>query len=64
MTGEKGDPVFPFWHRRKFNIFFGKMGAGKPMLSHKIYKELNAILVSEDDWLSTIYPEEILFVGS
>jgi predicted kinase len=41
-------------------IFFcGKMGAGKSTLSLKISQELNAILLSEDDWLSVIYPEEI-----
>jgi predicted kinase len=41
-------------------IFFcGKMGAGKSTLSRKISQELNAILLSEDDWLSTLYPEEI-----
>ncbi|WOB42207.1 ATP-binding protein [Thermoleptolyngbya oregonensis NK1-22] len=41
-------------------IFFcGKMGSGKSTLSCKIAKELNAILLSEDEWLSTIYPEEI-----
>ncbi|MEB3217697.1 MAG: ATP-binding protein [Nostocales cyanobacterium 94392] len=41
-------------------IFFcGKMGAGKSTLSRQISQELNAILLSEDDWLSTLYPEEI-----
>jgi predicted kinase len=41
-------------------IFFsGKMGAGKSTLSRKISQELNAIILSEDDWLSTLYPEEI-----
>ena len=40
-------------------FFCGKMGAGKSTLSQKISQELNAILVSEDEWLSAIYPEEI-----
>ncbi|BAZ40265.1 shikimate kinase [Calothrix sp. NIES-4101] len=41
-------------------IFFcGKMGAGKSTLSRQISQELNAIILSEDDWLSTLYPEEI-----
>ncbi|NJR66732.1 MAG: ATP-binding protein [Leptolyngbyaceae cyanobacterium CRU_2_3] len=41
-------------------IFFcGKMGSGKSTLAHKMSKEINAILLSEDQWLSTIYPEEI-----
>jgi len=41
-------------------IFFcGKMGAGKSTYSKKLTSELDAVLLSEDDWLSTIYPEEI-----
>lgn len=41
-------------------IFFcGKMGAGKSTMSQKLSEELNAILLSEDDWLSTLYPQEI-----
>lgn len=42
-------------------IFFcGKMGAGKSTCSEKLASELNAVLLSEDDWLSAIYPEEII----
>jgi predicted kinase len=41
-------------------IFFcGKMGAGKSTLSRQISQELNAILLSEDDWLSSLYSNEI-----
>lgn len=41
-------------------IFFsGKMGAGKSTYSRKLASELNAVFLSEDDWLSVIYPEEI-----
>ena len=41
-------------------IFFcGKMGAGKSTYSKNLASELNAIFLSEDDWLSAIYPEEI-----
>jgi predicted kinase len=40
-------------------FFCGKMGSGKSTLSRKISQELNAILLSEDDWLSVLYPEEI-----
>ncbi len=41
-------------------IFFcGKMGAGKSIYSKKLASELNAVLLSEDDWLSALYPEEI-----
>ena len=41
-------------------IFFcGKMGSGKSTYSKKLASELNAVLLSEDKWLSAIYPEEI-----
>ena len=41
-------------------IFFcGKMGAGKSTLSHEIASKEEAVLLSEDEWLKTIYPDEI-----
>ena len=40
-------------------FFCGKMGSGKSTYAKKLAKELNAILLSEDEWLSTIFPEEI-----
>ena len=40
-------------------FFCGKMGAGKSTYAKKMSNELNAVLLSEDDWLSAIYPEEI-----
>ncbi len=41
-------------------IFFcGKMGAGKSTLSREIASKEGAILLSEDEWLKTIYPDEI-----
>jgi len=41
-------------------IFFcGKMGAGKSTRSRQIAQELNAILISEDEWLGQLYPQEI-----
>ena len=41
-------------------IFFcGKMGAGKTSLSANEAKKKNAILLSEDEWLSQIYPDQI-----
>ena len=41
-------------------IFFcGKMGAGKSTKSKEVSKEKNAVLLSEDEWLSTLYPEQI-----
>jgi len=41
-------------------IFFcGKMGAGKTTKSRLIAKERNAVLLSEDEWLASIYPNKI-----
>lgn len=40
-------------------FFCGKMGAGKTTKSREISQERNAVLLSEDDWLSSIYPNSI-----
>jgi len=41
-------------------IFFcGKMGSGKSTLSREIADQKGALLLSEDEWLQTIYPDEI-----
>jgi len=41
-------------------IFFcGKMGAGKSTYSRKLADEMAAVFISEDEWLSVLYPEEI-----
>lgn len=41
-------------------IFFcGKMGAGKSTKSKQIANERNAVLISEDEWLASLYPGEI-----
>ena len=41
-------------------IFFcGKMGAGKSTKSKQVAAERNAVLISEDEWLETLYPGEI-----
>ena len=41
-------------------IFFcGKMGAGKSTQSKKIACDRNAVLVSEDEWLESLYPGQI-----
>ncbi|MCB1176376.1 MAG: ATP-binding protein [Leptospiraceae bacterium] len=41
-------------------IFFcGKMGAGKSTYAKNLSEELNAIFLSEDEWLSALFPEEI-----
>ncbi|MFM2479887.1 AAA family ATPase [Celerinatantimonas sp. YJH-8] len=45
-------------------IFFsGKMGAGKSTRSQKIALERHAVLLSEDEWLATLYPDQISSVA-
>ena len=45
-------------------IFFcGKMGAGKSTKSKEIALERNAILLSEDEWLESVYPGQITSFG-
>ena len=42
-------------------IFFcGKMGAGKSTKSKEFALENNAVLISEDEWLSILYPRQIV----
>lgn len=40
-------------------FFCGKMGAGKTTESREISQERNAVLLSEDEWLSSVYPNRI-----
>lgn len=47
----KTDPILHF--------FCGKMASGKTKLSRKLALDHNAIPISEDSWLSKLYPEEI-----
>lgn len=43
------------------NLYFfcGKMGAGKSTKSKEIAIDKNAVLLSEDEWLSSLYPNQI-----
>lgn len=40
-------------------ILCGKMGAGKSTKSTELAKERNAVLLSEDEWLESLYPNQI-----
>ncbi|MBI1424759.1 MAG: AAA family ATPase [Gammaproteobacteria bacterium] len=40
-------------------LFSGKMGAGKSTKSRQVSQERNAVLISEDEWLSRLYPNKI-----
>ncbi|MFT2090452.1 AAA family ATPase [Paraglaciecola sp. 2405UD69-4] len=46
----------------KLTLFTGKMGAGKSTMSEVIAKRDNAVLISEDAWLSALFPNEIQVV--
>lgn len=41
------------------HFFVGKIGAGKSTLAAELGREPNSVVVSEDDWLSVLYGEEI-----
>ncbi|MCG7545510.1 ATP-binding protein [Pseudoalteromonas sp. MM17-2] len=43
----------------KLFFFCGKMGAGKSTKSRVLAAKNNAVLISEDDWLSAHYPSQI-----
>lgn len=40
-------------------FFCGKMGAGKSTKSGVIAKERNAVLLSEDEWLESLFPNKV-----
>jgi len=45
------------------HFFCGKMAAGKSTLARDIAMKENAILLSEDNWLIHLYPEEIIDIS-
>ena len=49
MNTDKGTLIF----------FCGKMGAGKSTKSKEVALQRNAVLISEDEWLATLYPNQI-----
>lgn len=44
----------------KLTFFVGKMGAGKSTKALEIARQRNAVLISEDEWLESVYPNKIL----
>lgn len=40
-------------------FFCGKMGAGKSTMALSLAQRSGAVLLAEDEWLSTLYPDEI-----
>lgn len=40
-------------------LLCGKMGAGKSTKAIELAKERNAVLISEDHWLSALFPDQI-----
>jgi len=40
-------------------FFCGKMGAGKSTKANEIAENSNAVLLSEDEWLDSLYPNKI-----
>ena len=40
-------------------FFCGKMGSGKSTKAREIAQKNNAVLLSEDEWLASVYPNKI-----
>ncbi|MCP8970692.1 AAA family ATPase [Ectobacillus ponti] len=40
-------------------FFCGKMGAGKSTASKQLAMEKQAVLLSEDEWISSLYPDQV-----
>jgi len=45
-------------------FFCGKMGSGKSTKSSAIAKERNAVLLSEDEWLESVFPNKVRSLDS
>lgn len=45
--------------RAKLTLLCGKMGAGKSTEASELVQERNAVLISEDEWLESLYPGQI-----
>lgn len=43
----------------KLTIFCGKMGAGKSTYAKSLAQQTNTIMLSEDEWLSRLFPGEV-----
>lgn len=43
----------------ELTFFCGKMGAGKSSKAHEIAQVRKAVLLSEDEWLESLYPKKI-----
>lgn len=46
-------------NKGKLTFFCGKMGAGKSTKASEIAQKSNAVLLSEDEWLASLYPHKI-----
>ncbi|MBO1256256.1 ATP-binding protein [Alteromonas sp. 5E99-2] len=47
----------------KLTFFCGKMGVGKSTKAMELKKEEGGVLISEDEWLSALYPNKILSIN-
>ena len=48
----------------RLTFFCGKMGSGKTTLSKELANKDNTVLLSEDDWLESLYPGKITSLES
>ena len=47
----------------KLTFFCGKMGVGKSTKAMELEKKEGGVLISEDEWLSALYPNKILSIN-
>jgi predicted kinase len=47
----------------KLFLFCGKIASGKSTLAESLAIKNNALLISQDEWLSTLYPDEIININ-
>ncbi|MCX7553289.1 ATP-binding protein [Marinicella sp. S1101] len=46
-------------NKGKLTFFCGKMGAGKSTKASEMAQDGNTVLISEDEWLASLYPNKI-----
>jgi len=50
-------------HRATLHIICGKAGSGKTTLARRLAEQSGALLVSQDAWMSTLYPDELVEIA-
>lgn len=59
ITGKLQQGLIDMEDKATLYFLIGKMGAGKSTFSKTLSDEMDALLISEDEWLATLFPNEI-----